>query len=140
MQKKIFKKRKLATKTGIITLSLFLFMSLIFSSTFYEVNPLAVVRYFLATAGSTVGVSLGVPENPFNTLAQQLKEKETRLENREYVLDEREGELEERSLFLPSEIILNLILGMMIMLLSLISLNFYFDHKDRNSQIIRSDA
>ncbi len=140
MQKKIFKKRRLAIRTGITTLSLFLFISLVFSLTFYEVNPLAVVKYFLATAGSTVGVSLGVPDNPFNTLAQQLKEKETRLENREYALDEREVELEERNLFLPSEIVLSLILGTMVMLLSLISLNFYFDHKDRNGQIIRGDA
>lgn len=111
----------------------FTFLSLVlifcFSWISYDVNPPEILEYLLAQAGSGVGMSLSVPENPFNTLAQQLKEKETELEKREEdmlrILEKRERD---------SKIIFNLILGLITVLFTLLLLNFYFDYRARKNQ------
>jgi len=103
-----------------------LVLTFCFSWIFYGASPPDIMKYLLAQVGSGVGMSVSVPENPFNTLAQQLKEKETELEKREEsimaTLEKRERD---------SRIIYNLILGLMTVLFSLLLLNFYFDYQNR---------
>ncbi len=90
----------------------------------YGATPPEIMKYMLAQVGSGVGMSVSVAEKPFNTLAQQLREKEIRLEEKEDSLiavlqqNERDG-----------RIIMGLIIVLITILFVLILLNFYFDYK-----------
>lgn len=111
----------------LIFLILFLLFSLfLFSWVRYKANPLAILKYLLAQIGTGVGVSLTVPENPFNTWAKQLQEKEFQLQEREKMINEILLKTERES-----KIILTLILVLMIILFFLLLINFYFDWKSR---------
>ncbi len=113
----------------------FLFLCLIFvfgfSWRFYKVSPVEIFSYFRAQIGTTVGMSVGVAENPFNTLAKQLKEKELRLKEKEELLNAKEIELEEKKFSRAGEVILAIILAIIIIQFILILLNFYLDYKNR---------
>jgi len=102
-----------------------------FSWMSYSVGPVEISKYLLAQVGSGVGMSVSVPENPFNVWDQQLREKEEELEEREdlvyQVLEKRERE---------SNLIFILILGLIAILLILLLVNFYFDYQDRKYQKI----
>ena len=90
---------------------------------------IALSRYFMAQAGSAIGVSASVPPNPFNTLAKQIKEKEDELNLRERDVNAREQALEkgkERGF---------LVYGSFGMLLLLVMANFYLDYKRRNFEL-----
>lgn len=115
----------------ILGLSIFLFLILGFSWINYQANPVDIFVYFGAQAGETVGMSAGVPENPFNKVAQQLKEKEEELQQREELLTERELELREKNFSEEGEMILLMILSVTTTLLFLVLLNFYLDFKNR---------
>ncbi|MCU0679627.1 MAG: hypothetical protein MUC28_04260 [Planctomycetes bacterium] len=91
-------------------------------------NPIQVGKYIGARFGSSVGMSTSVPENPFNKLALDLKEKEDRLNQKERDLREREKVLTDA----PSQNKLILILGVgTVFLFVLILLNYYFDYRRR---------
>lgn len=92
----------------------------------YKANPPAIVHYLLAQIGSSVGISLTVPENPFNTWAKQLQEKEENLQQREAMLIELLNKTEKEA-----KILLSLILVLLIVLFFLLFLNFYFDYQSR---------
>ena len=88
-------------------------------------NPINVGQYFGAQVGSAVGMSVDIPENPFNKLALQLKEKEERLDQREKELEQREQELtasggtdNQTAFFIAS--------GIMVLFFLLLA-NFYMD-------------
>lgn len=106
-----------------------LVLTLFFAWFRYKTSPIAIVKYMLAQAGYTVGVSLNVPENPFNIWARQLQEKETDLQKREQMLNEILVKTERES-----RIILTLILVLIIILFILVLVNFYFDYQTRRSQ------
>ena len=74
-------------------------------------------------AGANVGVSVGVLPNPYNTLAQQLQDKENDLTKREADLSKKE----EGSNKQDKTLIYALIGGGVLLLLIL--LNFYFDYR-----------
>lgn len=105
---------------------LFLFFIFFFCWSKYKASPLAVLRYLFAQIGSSVGVSLTVPENPFNTWAKQLQEKEAQLQEKEKLINELLVSSQRESKF-----ILVAILVLMIILFFLLLLNFYFDWKSR---------
>lgn len=111
-------------KTAIYFVLLTLILVFCFSWINYGATPPEIMKYLLAQAGSGVGMSVSVAENPFNTLAQQLKEKETQLEEKEEslktVLQQSERD---------SRIIMGLITVLISILFILILLNFYFDYK-----------
>lgn len=76
---------------------------------------------------ASVGTSASIPENPYNTLAQQLKAKDD-------ALTQREMELESRTAELQSARSLNDRFGMLsfalsIVLLALVGANYYFDYR-----------
>jgi len=102
-----------------------------FSWILYQVNPVDIIKYLGAQAGSTIGVSVSVSENPFNTLAQQLKEKEIKLQEKEKELLKKETALKKENISSQGKIILSLISGLLIILFILILINFYLDYKRR---------
>lgn len=117
---------KFVLKTGIVCSLVSLFFLFFFSWNFFKVNPVEVTGYFLANLGSAFGTQIVVPENPYNTLAQQLFQKEEELQEKEKVLEGVLTRMEKEN-----KIILNFILWSMTALFVLVLLNFYFDYRTR---------
>jgi len=109
------------------TLRVFFLVFIIVSFLFVlGVNPVSVSKFFGAKLGSAVGMSTSVPENPFNRLAVQLKEKENKLIEREQELDKREQNLGSK----VNNDYLVAVLGIgIIVLFGLVLLNYYLDYK-----------
>lgn len=108
--------------------SICLLFVFVYSWIFYNIRPPAILNYLLAQVGSSVGMSLTVPENPFNTWAKQLQEKEENLNKREEAI----LKLIEKS-ERDSKIILVLVFILSIVLFFFIFLNFYFDYQERKN-------
>ena len=104
-------------------------MIIIIIGFFYQigVKPVDIGKFIGAKFGRAVGMSISIPENPFNRLAMQLQEKEDRLTQREKELDEREKELGKKS-FLSDNTGL-LMAGGIILLFVLVLVNFYLDYR-----------
>lgn len=104
--------------------------ALLLSYSFSFAPPTVVVKSASSMLGSaSVGMNAAVDENPFNTLAQQLVNKERELQAREGVLDQREYVLDAREAPMA---FYSLLLGLAVCLLVLF--NFYFDwRRDRRS-------
>lgn len=79
----------------------------------------------MASAG--VGISVGVPENPYNTLAQQLAEKENELTLREEELAVLESRAKESGSSESSQTLATYSLGLSALLFLLLAGNFYMD-------------
>ncbi len=125
---------KRAVNQSIIVLTAVLSLVLVLSWTNWRANPIDIFRYLGAEIGSTVGMTVGIPENPFNALAQQLEEKEEQLNEKELTLDQREAEMQGRLFSAGGNIILVLILVVIMLLFFLISVNFYLDYKERKTR------
>ena len=81
---------------------------------------------------NVIGMSVGVPENEYSRLAQDLKARSTELTEREKQIDAREQAfreivIEENSK--QTRFVVGIIFGITVLLVSLIGLNFYFDRK-----------
>lgn len=109
--------------------SLFLVFLFCFSWFYYRATPPAIIKYLGAQVGSSFGVSLSVPENPFNNLVKQFQEKEEELKKREEKINEILAKSER-----DGRIIMILILSLIIILFFLVLLNFYFDYRTRKHQ------
>ncbi len=97
--------------------------ALLLSYSFSFAPPTVIVKNASSMLGSaSVGTNAAVDENPFNTLAQQLVNKERELQERESVLDQREFVLDARDAPLA---LYSLVMGFVVCLLVLA--NFYFD-------------
>jgi hypothetical protein len=110
--------------------------ALLLSYSFSFAPPTVVVKSAASMLGSaSVGMTAAVDENPFNTLAQQLVNKERELQARESSLDQREYVLDAREAPLA---LYSLILGLSVCLLVLF--NFYFDwrraHRTKSSPFV----
>lgn len=94
-------------------------------------NPIDVGKFLSAKISHAVNINstASVPENPFNVLALQLKEKEIRLDEREQNL----AELEDKIIGETGSIKqwLAFIIPLVVALFILIVLNFYFDYKEK---------
>lgn len=124
------------SKITFVFIALFLIiLPLIVFQVALNVSPIAIGQYFIAQIGSGIGVSVSVPPNPFNALAQQLQEKEETLLEKEINLVERENLLTERieEGRNKNDKTLNYLSIIGGVLLTLILLNFYFDYRRRNS-------
>jgi hypothetical protein len=108
------------------------FLSFIIIAFLFElgVSPVDTAYFFGAKVGQAIGMSVGVPENPFNKLALDLKEKEDRLAARENALDERERQLSDTYLKRQERLLVGIAAGI-VALLVLIIVNFYFDYRRR---------
>ncbi len=106
--------------------------ALLLSYSFSFAPPTVVVKSASSMLGSaSVGMNAAVDENPFNTLAQQLVNKERELQVRESVLDQREFVLDAREAPMA---LYSLLLGLAVCLLVLF--NFYFDwRREKRSSI-----
>jgi len=115
-----------------LTLILFIiFISLLgYSKIVLKIRPTDLVYYSLASLGSSVGVSVSVPPNPYNTLVVQLEEWQKQLEEKEKLLTQKEIELNQKSIF-QGEIISKLVFALLVIIFLLILINFYFDFKFR---------
>lgn len=85
-----------------------------------------------ALTATAVGASAGVDPNPINTLAAQLKDKETSLDQREQVLSQLENEIIAKNS--SNNTIAFISLGGSLLLFLLVGLNFYLDTKRRRDQ------
>lgn len=105
--------------------------ALLLSYSFSFAPPAVVVRNVSTMVGNaTVGMNAAVDENPFNTLAQQLVEKERDLQGRESALDRREEILLVRE---APFAIYSFILGLVVCLLVLA--NFFFDWRREKKRL-----
>jgi len=97
--------------------------AILLSYSFSFAPPSVIARSASAMLGSaSIGMSAAVDENPFNTLAQQLIEKERELQGRENALDQREVILRAREAPLA---LYSFIIGLVVSLLVLF--NFFLD-------------
>jgi hypothetical protein len=100
----------------------------------WALMPPPVFAHYLRTTltAAVVGASAGVEPNPVNTLAQQLKEREASLGEREQLLNQ----LEERNVAknASNNTIAFISLGGSLLLFLLVGLNFYLDTKRRRDQ------
>jgi|GEM_PF-3866669 len=97
--------------------------------------------YATQQMAGVVGMSVGVPQNESNKLAQDLAQKSEELTEREKAIDAREREIrlvvaEENAKY--TKFILSVIIGITVLLTVLIILNFYLD-KLRGEQLARSE-
>jgi hypothetical protein len=95
-------------------------------------NPIDVSVFVGAKMGQAVGMSISVPENPFNKLARELNEKEENLNAREKDLNEREEALSDSP---DSLLLIGIGLGVVVLFI-LVSINYYLDFRRRkNSKV-----
>jgi len=105
------------------------FLAIIFFSflSMLGANPIDMIEFFSANLGKAVGVSTTVPENPFNSLAAQLKEKENKLALKENELKQREDSLSGIN-SAQNRSILFIGIGVVVLFV-LILINFIMDYK-----------
>lgn len=97
--------------------------ALLLSYSFSFAPPTVIVKSSTSMLGSaSVGASATVDENPFNTLAQQLVNKERELQERENVIGQREVLLDARDAPIAFYS-----LALSLMLCFMVVANFYFD-------------
>jgi hypothetical protein len=115
-----------------LTIILFFFFLFLlgYSKIVLKIAPTDLVFYSLASLGSSVGVSVSVPPNPYNTLVVQLQEWQNKLTEKEKILNQKELELRQKSV-IEGEIISKLILALLIIIFLLVLINFYLDFKFR---------
>lgn len=81
---------------------------------------------------AAVSLSASVPPNPYNTLAAQLADEKTQLDQRAAALDARQSGLSSGSTFQQDLTIASFCMSLMLLLL--IGLNFYLDMRRRRGQ------
>lgn len=95
-------------------------------------NPVDIGKFIGAKLGFAVGISTSVPENPFNKLASQLKEKEAELTIKEQELNLKAEELKTGN---QGQDILVMVLGIgIVILFALVLLNYYLDYRRRKNE------
>ena len=134
-------KKKKTVTIGVSALLIIIGTALLFF-VFITTSPSSVVKQYViaitSQLGNAIGVSVGVEENSFNKLAQELdayehviKEREVDLNEREIILIEKEEEIEK------SNNLIFISLGVGILILILLLVNFYLDWKRGKIQPIR---
>ena len=111
------------------------FLAFFVVALFYYIGlqPINVSKFIGAKLSSAVGMSTSVPENPFNKVALQLKEKEQSLNEKENSLYQREAELAKNQYSLQTKLMKVMIAGIFVLLL-LILFNYYLDYRRKKSQ------
>ena len=93
-------------------------------------NPVSISVFLGAKFGSAIGMSINIPENPFNKLAAQLKDKEEELAQKENELLSREQAIAKKTISQQRIIIIMLGIGITILFV-LVIINYYLDFKRR---------
>jgi hypothetical protein len=97
------------------------------------INPINLSAFFGAKFGQAIGMSVSIPENPFNKLALQLQEKENSLNQREAELNKKADDLSAEKVDNQNPLITYLMIGI-IFLFILVMTNYYFDYKRRQAE------
>jgi|WetSurMetagenome_2_1015567.scaffolds.fasta_scaffold1612848_1 hypothetical protein len=118
------------------TLRIFFFFLIFFTFLFIlGLSPVDVGRYIGAQFGAAIdeskapNISATIPVNPINALALQLREKESKLTDREKGIDQRESDLV-RAASLQSRLMWILTIGIIILFV-LIIVNYIMDYQRR---------
>ncbi|MCK9352236.1 MAG: hypothetical protein WCT49_05420 [Candidatus Paceibacterota bacterium] len=119
---------KTTLKTFIIGLELICLVLLV-SFSGYGISSLG-PDGFAKQMGLAIGMTAGVKDNGYNTLAQSLKERDAALTERERLLSEKEAAILNAEGKGNAKLSF-LVIGVGSLLLGLISLNFYLDAKRR---------
>jgi hypothetical protein len=120
-------------KITIITAELACIVSLIVLSG-YGISSLGTAG-FARQVGMAIGMTAGVPENQYNTLAQSLKQRDAAVTEKEKALAEKEAAvLQEQGM--SNAQLSSLVIGIGTVLLALILLNFYLDAKRRRADYV----
>jgi len=98
-------------------------------SAIFKAESLAVGYYLTAQISTAMGIgaSASIPSNPFNSLVQQFQEREQMLSEKEKELQQKDAALQEQANGRQ-----NSQNWLLIVLLILVSLNFYLDYRSRN--------
>lgn len=100
---------------------------------FLGLNPIQLAQVIGANLGlakdAGTNMQVGVPENPYNTLALQLKAKEDQLTEKERIVAQYQKDLEKQA-SLQNKLIVFLTIGIIVLFI-LIVLNYYMDFKRR---------
>lgn len=102
---------------------------------FYQIglHPIELGKFVGARFSSAIGISTSVPENPFNKLALQLKERQQDLDDKEQELNRWEEDLDKRTN--SNDILIFSIISFgIILLFILISVNFYLDYRRKQKK------
>lgn len=112
------------------------FLAFILVSFLYNIGlgPVDISKIIGAKFSSAVGLSVGVPENPINTLARQLEEKEKRLAQKEEDLLKKEDDL--KKIIREDKTVKFLMIGIVV-LFFLVMLNYFLDYKRRKKTVIK---
>jgi hypothetical protein len=99
------------------------------------INPVNLSQFLGAKFGQAIGMSVSIPENPFNKLALQLKEKEERLNAREAELAKRENVLTTSGVPAGNQdkLVFYLMIGIIILFILVVA-NYYLDYKRRQKE------
>lgn len=117
------------------TLRIFLLVFIVIAFfTVLGINPVNVSKFVGSKIGRAVGMSVSIPENPFNKLALQLKEKEAELDARERNLAGKELALNSTSGKQSNFIILALSIGIGILFI-LVVFNYYLDYRRKKKKM-----
>jgi predicted PurR-regulated permease PerM len=95
-------------------------------------NPIRLAQIYGTKIGRAMGLSMSVTENPFNSLALQLNEKEQRLTERENDLNQLQQQLIQSNR--NYKLILMALTFLVFLLIFFVILNFYLDGKRRRKE------
>lgn len=106
------------------------FLAFILVSFLYQIGlgPMDVSKMIGARFSSAIGMNVGVPENPINSLAKQLDEKEKKLAQKETELAQREEDL--KKIIREDKTIVFMGLGIIVLFI-LVLLNYFLDYRRR---------
>ena len=117
------------------TLRVFLLVFIVIAFfTVLGINPVDISKFVGSKIGRAVGMSISVPENPFNKLALQLKEREIELDARERDLAGKELALNNIFGKQFNFTILALSIGIGILFI-LVVFNYYLDYRRKKKKM-----
>lgn len=116
----------------------FLIITLVFVVSFGGVFKLTAQNIYDKTLGA-VGAYASVSPNEFNTLAQQIDERARFLDARELAIKEREEKIAQEFGGGDERKFVYFVFGFVMILLTLILINFYSDYRWRSRQMIIGD-
>ncbi len=119
-------KRRRNRNAGLLSVAVFLFGLAVITA------PPASLQQSAKDMFAAVGVSMSVAQNPINTQAQQLKQKETQLDQREATLLAKENPTAQWQWIGQNANLSFYSLCMSTALFILVGINFYFDFRRKN--------
>jgi hypothetical protein len=115
---------------------LFLLIIIVGFFSLIGLNPINITEFLGAKFGQAVGMSVSIPENPFNRIALQLKEKENNLNEREAALSAKEKQISQTEIGGGQNNLMRVLIVGIIILFILVIVNYYLDYRRRKRENI----